>query len=63
MILGRVVWGVSRVILFGLGKASFGWSAFLAGAFTNAIPGIVLQIVLIPILLMIVRKRFPDLME
>ncbi len=63
MILGRIVWGVSRVILYELGKASFGWSAFLAGAFTNAIPGIVLQIVLIPLLLMIVRKRFPGLME
>ena len=30
----------------------FGMSAFVAGAVTNAIPGIILQIVLIPIFVM-----------
>ena len=52
MVVGRIVWGLVRGILYGLGKAPFGWPAFLAGAVTNAIPGIVLQLVLIPILMM-----------
>ena len=56
MILGRVVWAASRLILVGLGKSEFGWAAFVAGAFTNAIPGIIVQIVLIPILVMSLKR-------
>lgn len=57
MLGGRVVWGVARVILFGLGKSEFGWAAFMSGAFINAIPGIVVQIILIPILVIVLRKN------
>ena len=56
MLCGRVVWGVARVVLFGLGQSEFGWAAFMAGAFLNAIPGIILQIVLIPIIVMALQK-------
>lgn len=56
MLAGRVVWGAVRWAMYGLGKAEFGMSAFLAGAFTNAVPGIVLQIVLIPVLVMALKK-------
>lgn len=52
MICGRIVWGAVRVILAGLSGSTFTWAIFLAGAFTNAIPGIILQIILIPILVM-----------
>lgn len=57
MLAGRAVWAAARVILWGLGKAEFGWAAFLTGAFTGAIPGIVLQIILIPVLVMILNKN------
>ncbi|MGI6725864.1 MAG: ECF transporter S component [Christensenellales bacterium] len=50
MIAGRIAWGAARVILSGLSGSGFTWALFLAGAFTNAIPGIILQIVLIPVL-------------
>ena len=56
MLAGRAVWGAARVILWGLGKADFGWAAFLTGAFTGAVPGIVLQLVLIPVLVMALEK-------
>lgn len=56
MLAGRIVWGISRVILFGLGKSEFGWAAFMSGAFINAIPGIIVQIVLIPVLVIVLRK-------
>ena len=60
MLVGRAVWGAVRVVLYGLGKSEFGWAAFLAGAFTNAIPGIILQLVLIPILVSAMKKAFPE---
>ncbi len=56
MLIGRIIWGTVRVILYGMGKSAFGWAAFLAGAFTNAIPGMILQIILIPILVMALKK-------
>ncbi|MDO5436484.1 MAG: ECF transporter S component [Clostridia bacterium] len=56
MLTGRIVWGIARVILYGLGESQFGWAAFMSGAFLNAIPGIIIQIVLIPILVMALEK-------
>lgn len=57
MLIGRVIWGAARVVLFGLGKSDFGWAAFMSGAFINAIPGIIVQIVLIPIIVIALEKR------
>lgn len=48
MLLGRVAWGAAQLILLGIKSSVFTWQMFLAGAFVNAIPGIVLQLVLIP---------------
>ena len=56
MCLGRLVWGIVRVIMAGLSQSSFTWAIFLAGAFTNAIPGILLQIVLIPVLVKAIER-------
>ena len=56
MIAGRIVWGAVRVLLAGLAGSSFTWALFLAGAVTNAIPGIILQLVLIPILVMAMER-------
>ncbi|MBR5441352.1 MAG: ECF transporter S component [Clostridia bacterium] len=56
MIAGRLVWGASMLTFMGLNGGSFTFAAFIAGAFTNAIPGIVLQILLIPVLVMIIDK-------
>ena len=53
MIVGRLVWGAAMFIFIGLNGGNFTFAAFIAGAFTNAIPGIIVQIVLIPILVMI----------
>ena len=56
MLAGRVVWGIARLILAGLSGSSFTWALFLAGAFTNAIPGIILHIVLIPVIVMALER-------
>ena len=52
MIVGRLVWGAAMFFCVGAG-GGFTLAAFFAGAITNAIPGILLQIVLIPVLVMI----------
>ena len=48
MLCGRVVWGLASLVLYGIQGNSFTFSAFLAGAFTKAIPGIILHLILIP---------------
>ena len=56
MIAGRIVWGAARFVLAGLSHSGFPMSAFLAGAVLNAIPGIILHIILIPILVIVLEK-------
>jgi riboflavin transporter FmnP len=56
MLAGRVVWGVVRVVLAGMTQSAFTWSAFMAGAFINAIPGIICHILLVPVLVIALKK-------
>lgn len=56
MILGRIIWGIAMVVISGVTGSAFTWSAFMAGALLNAIPGIILHIVLIPILVMALKR-------
>lgn len=56
MLAGRAVWGLARFIIAGLTKTQFPFSAFLAGAFTSAVPGIILQIVLVPLIVFALEK-------
>lgn len=56
MVAGRILWGIVRVLLTGVSGEAFTWAMFLAGAFTTAIPGIVLQLVLIPVLVVAFRR-------
>lgn len=56
MLAGRAVWGIVMFLLMRLTGQTFPLSAFLSGAFLNAVPGIVLQLVLIPALLVALNK-------
>ena len=56
MVTGRLVWGAVMFICLGLTGGSFGFSAFLAGAVTNAIPGIILQLILVPVIVMVLER-------
>ena len=53
---GRIVWGIVSFALAGLRQTTFPFSAFVAGAVTNAIPGIILHILLIPVIVMALKK-------
>ena len=48
MIAGRVVWAAARIIMTGVTSVPFTWEIFLSGAFLTAIPGIILQLIVIP---------------
>ncbi|MBO5671489.1 MAG: ECF transporter S component [Clostridia bacterium] len=48
MIAGRLVWGVVKALLLGFTGDALTFSAFMAGAVLNAVPGIILQLILVP---------------
>lgn len=52
MLGGRIVWGTVRVLLTGAAGEAFTWQMFMSGAFFTAIPGIILQLVFIPVLML-----------
>lgn len=56
MIAGRLVWGAAKWLLLGLSGTPFTLEMFLAGAVLNAIPGIILHIVLIPVIVLALNK-------
>lgn len=51
LIAGRVVWGLVAALVYGLLGINFGLGIFLTEAFVNALPGLILQLVLIPALI------------
>ena len=56
MLGGRVVWGIVMTVILGLGENGFTLTAFLTGAFLNAIPGIIVQLVLVPAIMLALNK-------
>ena len=56
MLAGRAVWGIVRVVLSGVAGEPFTWAAFMAGAFINAVPGIIVHILLIPVIVLALRR-------
>ena len=56
MLCGRIIYGTVKTILLGLEGESLGFAAFIGGAFTEAVPGIILQLILIPTIILAVEK-------
>ena len=56
MVGGRIVWGLAQLCLMGFNFEKFTFAVFFSGAVINAIPGIILQILLIPIIIVILEK-------
>ncbi len=57
MLAGRVVWGTSKAILLGIGDKPFTFEAFIVGGFLDAIPGIALQLLLVPIIINLIQRK------
>ncbi len=56
MICGRLVWGIARYVFAGLSGSTFPMEAFIAGAVTNAIPGIILHLILVPLVVLAMQR-------
>ena len=56
MIAGRAVWGLAMLVITGVTADTFTLNIFLSSAILNAIPGIILQLVLIPALMLALDK-------
>lgn len=54
MLIGRVVYGITNALIFRAGAYSM--EIFLTAAFVTALPGIILQLVLLPALILILEK-------
>lgn len=57
MLAGRIVWGITKAILLGVADKPFGFKLFLIGGFADAVPGILIQFILIPITVELLEHR------
>ena len=51
MLMGRIIWGIVVYLMMGIG-----FKAFMASAFFNAVPGIVLQLILVPLIMNLLKR-------
>lgn len=56
MLGGRIVWGIARFVLGQIVGPAFTFPLFVSGAFVSAVPGIVCHILLIPPVVIGVRR-------
>lgn len=56
MIGGRLVKGIAAIPIYGMAGSSFGIQMYLTGTFLEAIPGIILQFLLIPAIILSLQK-------
>lgn len=61
MLAGRIVMGLVDIPLYGIAGKEYSVKVFLTMAFVNAVPAIIFQIIVVPLLVMAFRKaRFMD---
>ena len=56
MIVGRIVWGIVKLFISIAQASEFTFAAFIAGAVTGAIPGIICHIILVPLIVIALKK-------
>lgn len=57
MVAGRIVWGIVKAAVLGFGGEIFTLQAFIAGGLLDAIPGIVIQLIVIPVIMSIIKEK------
>ena len=57
MICGRVVWGIVRIFISFSQTETFTWAMFVSGAVTTAVPGIVIQLIFVPLIIYALTKN------
>lgn len=56
MLGGRIVMGIVNAIIFSVAGNPYGVSAFISAAFINALPGIIIQLIVIPAIVYALKK-------
>ncbi|MFP4478706.1 MAG: ECF transporter S component [Candidatus Izemoplasmatales bacterium] len=56
MVGGRIVLGIANVILLGLEGVSYSFATFISAAFIVAFPGIIFQLIVVPIIIYALQK-------
>lgn len=56
MICGRIALGATSILLYGLSGTQYTFEIFIAGTFFNAIPGVVIQLIVVPILIIALER-------
>lgn len=56
MVVGRAVWGVVYATLLSVSGDALTWKIFISSAFLKAFPGIILQFIIIPALMIFLKK-------
>lgn len=56
MVIGRIVWGIARTVMLGVAGTEFSFTIFITSGFVQAIPGIIVQLILIPIIIEALKK-------
>lgn len=54
MLLGRVISGISKALIFA--KGAYSMSAWVTGLFVTSLPGIIIQIIFIPVIYFALKK-------
>jgi niacin transporter len=54
MIAGRLVMGLLNSLIFRVGE--YGWTVWLTASFVTALPGIIIQLVILPIVIFALKK-------
>ncbi len=57
MISGRIIWGLVAFLIYPSAGFDFSFTVFLNSAFLFAIPGIVFQLIFIPVLVIFMKKN------
>jgi hypothetical protein len=56
MLIGRIIWGLVSVPIYSLSGKVFSLAIFWASGFINAIPGIILHIILVPAIIISLNR-------
>lgn len=54
IISGRIVWGVTKAVLYGVAGKVFVFQAFIVGGIVDSLPGILLQFIFIPMIIKLI---------
>ncbi len=54
MTSGRIVWGITKAVLLGVSGKAFTVQAFITGGIVDSLPGILLQLILIPVIIKLI---------